>query len=90
MCWQEAWICKLGLDNISTSLQYANHFYPDADSLQPTRIVCAVGSAVCGECTHWVALAAPHLPGLRAAWEPSMLRPPGVSGARCAHDRGCL
>ena len=52
---------------ISTSLQYANHFYPDADSLQPTRIVCAVGSTVCGECTHWVALSAPHLPGLIAA-----------------------
>lgn len=47
---QEPWICKLGLPNISTSLQYANYYYPDADSLKPTKVICAVGSAVCGEC----------------------------------------
>jgi hypothetical protein len=34
---------------ITTSLQYANHHYPDAGSLQPTRIVCVVGSAVTGQ-----------------------------------------
>jgi hypothetical protein len=34
---------------ITTSLQYANHHYPDASSLQPTRIVCVIGSAVTGQ-----------------------------------------
>jgi hypothetical protein len=34
---------------ITTSLQYANHHYPDASSLQPTRIVCVMGSAVTGQ-----------------------------------------
>ncbi|WIA15276.1 hypothetical protein OEZ85_001947 [Tetradesmus obliquus] len=34
---------------ITTSLQYANHHYPDASSLQPTRIVCVIGSAVTGK-----------------------------------------
>ena len=47
---QEAWICKQGLPaGLTTSLQYANYHYPDASSSAPTRIACAVGSAVCGE-----------------------------------------
>jgi hypothetical protein len=47
---QESWI--LGLtgvpDHITTSLQYANHFLPDADSLKPTQVVCVAGEAVAG------------------------------------------
>lgn len=46
---EEAWICKLGLPaDISTSLEYANYHYPDAHSLQPTRVACVCGSTVCG------------------------------------------
>eukprot|EP00878_Enallax_costatus_P023019 GHUV01024466.1.p1 GENE.GHUV01024466.1~~GHUV01024466.1.p1 ORF type:complete len:143 (+),score=24.13 GHUV01024466.1:164-592(+) len=49
---QEAWICDLSQQvckQIRTSLQYANHFYPDADSLKPTNIICVVGDATTGE-----------------------------------------
>lgn len=49
---QEAWICDLPGEvssSIQTSLQYANFFYPDADSLKPTNIVCVVGNATKGE-----------------------------------------
>eukprot|EP00775_Hariotina_reticulata_P002812 gene2813-3104_t len=34
--------------SITTSLQYANHFLPDADSLKPTQVICVAGEAVAG------------------------------------------
>lgn len=59
---QEAWLSDLSEDlprSVTTSLRYANHHYPDADSLKPTNIVCVVGNATTGKhITHREALRA--------------------------------
>lgn len=45
----EPWLRELDVPaDVTTSLRYANHAYPDASSLAPTRIACVCGSAVCG------------------------------------------
>ena len=41
---------KIAFLDVTTSLQFANYHYPDADSLAPTHIVCVCGSAVSGAC----------------------------------------
>lgn len=47
---EEAWLIKEEYPaDVVTSLQFANHHYPDAASLQPTAVACVAGSAVRGE-----------------------------------------